>query len=127
MCHYQTQKLLVDMYVSPERKLLLHSEKRGVSSSHQGGGGLCRHLQLDVLHTNGGLLPTSLFQGGAMSTSPALVHVEERVHLLGEVLQLSDHDVNLQIKHLGSGFRSGSDTSGMCKQISHGPDSGTGL
>lgn len=36
-------------------------------------------------------LPTSVFQGGAVAASPALVHVEEIVHLREELLWLSDH------------------------------------
>lgn len=68
-------------------------------------------------------LATSPFQGGVMSTSPALVYMEEVVNLLRDLLWHSDCHMNLQIKCLASEFQSELGTS----QISHGPDGSTGL
>ena len=114
MCHCQTQKLLVEMHVPPESGVKTSVPKQRARHVLVPPG-----LQAEQAFAAASLafkwsaLPTSVFQAGAVSTSPALVHMEEIVNLLGELLWLSDRYVNLQIKCLGSGFQSESGTSGM--------------
>jgi len=116
MFHCQTQKPLVEIYVPPEPG----TETSGAREAQGARGVLLPPgrraepaLAAAPFTLKWRALPTSLFQGGAVSASPAPVHVEEIVNLLGELLQLNDHYVNRQITCLGSGFQSESSTSGM--------------
>lgn len=114
MCHHQTQKLLVEKYVPPESGIETSAPKQRARRApfppglraEQAFAAASFVFKRKALHT-------SLFQGGTVSTSPTLVHMEEIVNLQGELLQLSDHYANLQIKCLGSGFQAESGTSGM--------------